>query len=314
MSADATETQTPPAAVDLDRPFTPAQFRGSGRNPRRLHARDHYVQLMRGVWIRAKARNRLSVIQAALLIHPESAYASHVSAAEVLGLPVPETPFAHVTVTEHKDRRFRPEIKPHVTDRRQHVIEVDGIRCTGPIATFIDCAGMLGLVDMVVLGDAIVATFDITPADLVKACQRSSDYYAKRALLAALFVREGVDSPMETRLRMLIVLAGLPEPVVNYRVWNDDGTWRRRFDLCYPGLKLIIEYDGLHHTEPGQWERDLQRREEFDEEGFRVLVVTARGIYREPLKTLRRIRRQLIARGMADVPELDPRWQDHFGA
>ena len=32
---------------------------------------------------------------------------------------------------------------------------------------------------------------------------------------AASLAREGVDSPQETRLRLLLVLAGLPEPRVN---------------------------------------------------------------------------------------------------
>ena len=39
---------------------------------------------------------------------------------------------------------------------------------------------------------------------------------AKLARRAARFVRDGVDSAMETRLRMLLVLAGLPAPEVNF--------------------------------------------------------------------------------------------------
>jgi hypothetical protein len=54
---------------------------------------------------------------------------------------------------------------------------------------------------------------------------------------------------METRVRLLIVLAGLPEPKVNMIVRITNGKWRWRFDLCYPEYKLIIEYDGRrHHT------------------------------------------------------------------
>jgi hypothetical protein len=296
---------------DPTMPFVRAQFASAGHPRSALHPPE-YLQVMTSVWVRTCAVDQLTLIRAALLIHPESAYASYLSAAIVLGLPVPDPAFVHVTV--HQDRRFRPQVKPHVTGRRQRLLEVDGIRVTDPIATFIDCAGMLGLVDMVVLGDALARKYGIAPAALVRACELSTDYYAKLALLAASYVRRGVDSPMETRLRMLIVLAGLPEPVVNYKTYNGDGTWRRRFDLCYPGIKLIVEYDGLHHTEPGQWDKDLERREEFDDEDFRVIVVTARGIYRTPEKTLRRVRRQLVLRGMPDVPELDELWRDYFPA
>ncbi|MDO9455144.1 endonuclease domain-containing protein [Nocardioides sp.] len=305
--------ESTPDKVDLDRPFTRATLKAVGLDASMLRPPE-YVRVLPWVWSRKATVNALTLIRAALLIHPSAAYASFVSAAIVLGLPVPDPPFVHVTVTKHKDRRFRPQIKAHVTDRKQPVIEVDGIRTTDPVATFIDCAGLLGLVDLVVLGDALVKKYRIEPAALVAACQKSTDYYANLALIAACFVRKGVDSPMETRLRMLIVLAGLPEPVVNYKIYNDDGTWRRRFDLCYPGIKLIVEYDGLHHAEPDNREKDLERREEFDDEGYRIIVVTARGIYRTPEKTLQRVRRQLVERGMSDVPEIDDRWQEYFGA
>jgi hypothetical protein len=59
---------------------------------------------------------------------------------------------------------------------------------------------------------------------------------------------------MESRLRMLLVLAGLPEPTVNHIVRDDRGNWVRRFDLAYPDLRIAIEYDGRHHIErQEQW-------------------------------------------------------------
>ena len=186
---------------------------------------------------------------------------------------------------------------------------------TDPITTFLELAGSLSLVDLVVLGDAIVKKYRIPPKRLLRAARRSTDYYAAAAARAASYVRKGVDSPMETRLRMLIVLSGLPEPLTNVRLINDDGTWRRRFDLCYPGIKLIVEYDGRQHADdPAQWRRDLERREEFDDEGYRIIVVTSEGIFVEPDRTLQRIRRQLVLRGWDDVPQLTEVWKEHFAA
>lgn len=279
-----------------------------------LLRRQEFQQVVRGVWVHEEGLDELTLIRAALAIHPEGAFASHLSAAKVLGLPVPDHPFAHVTVTDEKDRRFRPQIKPHVTKRERRVVVVRGIRTTDPIATFIDCAGWLSLVDLVVLGDALVKQFGISPDELRRVCRWSKDYYAGNARRAAEYVRAGVDSPMESRLRMLIVLAGLPEPRVNVVVYNDDGTWRRRYDLYYEEVGLIVEYDGRQHAEdPAQWTSDLQRREEFDDEGLRIIVVTSKGIYVEPLRTLQRIRRQLVLRGMKDVPPIQPDWEEHFG-
>lgn len=76
-----------------------------------------------------------------------------------------------------------------------------------------------------------------------------------------------------------------------------------RLDLSYPGLRLIIEYDGRQHAEDtGQWNGDLERREVWDDTEWRILVVTAKGIYVEPDRTLERIRRTLVSRGCTTVP------------
>ena len=89
---------------------------------------------------------------------------------------------------------------------------------------------------------------------------------------------------------MLLVLAGLPEPVVNHTEHDDRGWWVRRFDLSYPSVRVAVEYDGRQHAESDrQWQRDLDRREELDNDGWRIVVVLARGIYREPERTLARV-------------------------
>ncbi len=100
---------------------------------------------------------------------------------------------------------------------------------------------------------------------------------------------------METRLRLLLVFAGLPEPEVNFIVRGRDGEWLRRFDLCYRALRLVVEYDGRQHAEDvEQWVTDIDRREELDRRRYRLVVVTRDGIYMEPLRTLERVRNALI--------------------
>lgn len=299
-------------ALQHHRPFTRAQLKASGGDLRALRRRE-YVQVFRDAWVHRDGFDADTRIRAALLLHPRGAFASHFSAARLLKLPVPEHRFEHVTVHRDKDRRQRPELKSHVTKRKRRVTRVRGIPTTDPITTFIELAGSLPLVDLVVVGDALVRIHKISPKRLLAACRKSTDYYAAAATRAAAYVRKGVDSPMETRLRMLIVLAGLPEPTVDLQVCDEDGTLKRRYDLCYREIKLIVEYDGRQHAEDTkQWHRDLERREELDDGDYRILVVTSPGIYREPEQTLLRIRRQLIKRGMVDVPVLDEAWRDHF--
>ena len=120
----------------------------------------------------------------------------------------------------------------------------------------------------------------------------------KLARRAARYVREGVDSAMETRLRLLLVLAELPVPEVNVILRHPDGSWWMRFDLCYPSLKLIIEYDGRHHADVrANWPSDIERREALERDGWRFVIVTAGGLYEAPLETLRRVRLALTERG-----------------
>jgi hypothetical protein len=107
-----------------------------------------------------------------------------------------------------------------------------------------------------------------------------------------------VTVPTESRLRMLIVLGGLPEPQPNHILRHQDGEWAARLDLCYPGLKLIIEYDGRHHTAVRtNWLSDITRREALEGDGWRFVIVTSEGLYDAPLETLQRVRLALAERG-----------------
>jgi hypothetical protein len=120
---------------------------------------------------------------------------------------------------------------------------------------------------------------------------------------------------METRLRLLIVLAGLPEPQVNVIVRVAGGKWRWRFDLCYAEYKLIIEYDGRQHAyDAEQWSTDLERREWLDRDGWRILIVISEGIYADPLRTLHRVRTALEERGARVPKSFKQEWTRHFMA
>jgi len=298
--------------LDTSRPFTRADAVAAGVDTKVLRS-SRFRRLFRMVYVSRDAVDPHTLVRAALVIHPSTAYASHHSAARFYGLPVPHDPDVHVTVLAADDRRHRRGIRCHVTTHEPQVIEPDGIRVSHPFQMFVELAGVLDLVNLVVVGDALVKMFEISPERLLVYCRTSERHHAATASLAASYVRIGVDSPMETRLRMLIVLAGLPEPTVNLRFYDEHGHVRRRLDLSYPAIQLIVEYDGRQHAESlEQWGEDLDRREEFDDAEWRILVVRADGIYKHPERTLLRIRRQLMARGWPQVPPLGDGWRVHF--
>jgi hypothetical protein len=305
-----------PAGLDVRRPFTRADAIAAGIDPRLLRGK-RFRRIFKGVYISAEVPpSPLHRVEAAVVLHPPGAFASHVSAARVYGLPVPHLSDEHVSVFEDKDRRRRPGIRCHVAPRTTSVGLRHGIRVSTPIPLFVQLASILSLVDLVVVGDALVRRRAFSTGELVEACRAADDRHAASALRAAELVRAGVDSPMETRLRLLIVLAGLPEPEVNVEVRDGNGLVVRRFDLAYRHLRLIVEYDGRQHAEdPDQFSSDIRRREQLDDWGWRIVVVTAKGIFQRPEETLLRVHKALRDRGAKRLPtRFADAWHIHFPA
>jgi len=312
--ADMTALPSTPA-FDTSRPFTRADAVASGLDPRLLRG-SRFRRIFRGVYVhRDTSVDQLVRTQAALVLHPPDAFASHFSAARTYRLPVPHDPNEHVSVLRSADRRSRPGVRSHLlTSADPEVVTYRGVRVSAPFQMFLELASVLDLVDLVVVGDALVRLFKTRSVTLVSWLSDRTDRYSAIARRAAALVRNDVDSPMETRLRLLIVLAGLPEPEVNFKIRDEHGHVVVRLDLSYPGLRLIVEYDGRQHAEDvAQWNRDLDRRELFDDEEWRILVVTAKGIFNEPERTLERIRKALVKRGCPRVPRtFDDTWRRHF--
>ena len=252
--------------------------------------------------------------KAVLRVCPPRSQVSHFTAAELWGGIVPSQPLTHVSCPHPGVRSGRRGVGSHRLSPHARVVRFRGIPVSSPEQTFIDLACVLSLVDLVVLGDSLVKAKRTTVDRLVAAVNAWSGWGARPARRAVGFVRDGVDSPMESRLRMLIVLAGLPEPQVNRIVWDGSGSWNKRFDLCYPDLLLVIEYDGRQHAEnDAQWDRDLDRREDLDGNGWRLIVIRSKGIYVEPHRTLERIAEAMRARGARNVPtSLRDEWRSHF--
>jgi very-short-patch-repair endonuclease len=249
------------------------------------------------------------------MVHPRGAVATHFSAARLRGVPVPDHPWEHVTVARPADRRQRHGLRCHVLALAAADIHViDGLRVSAPHRMFVELAGTLGLVELVVVGDWLVRHRHVTVESLLAYCAAAHVHHAAAARRAAAYVRAGVDSPMETRLRLLLVLAGLPEPRVNAELRDDHGVLRARFDLSWPGVRLAVEYDGRQHLESvDQWEHDVERRDLLVEEGWRLVTVTSKGLYREPQRTVHRVWRALRDQGLRPLPEPLDDWRVHFG-
>jgi Protein of unknown function (DUF559) len=297
-------------------PFTRADALRRGYTDKQLCG-PRFQRLFQGVYL--PAGEVVSVLQrarAALMIAPDGSYASHHTAAALWGAAAPATSDTHICVPPSgPTRSIRKGIVAHRADPRFAETRHRGLLLAKPEAVFAQMGAVApDLVELVVLGDSLVRAGRTTPEELVEMTRTWDGRGARRARRAAGLVRTGVDSPMETRLRMLIVLAGFPEPVVNFIIRHRDGEWSVRLDLSYPKLKLIIEYDGWQHRlEQQQWSRDLQRREWLESRGWRIVVINSDAFYGEPLQTLLRIRAAMVDRGHAGLPLRQPAiWTRQF--
>ncbi len=297
-------------SLDVRRPFTRRQALEAGITAKQLRG-PRFRRLFTGVYLGADVPLLPSHrVHAALLIHPPTAFASHSSAARLLGAPLPAgLADEHVSVWQAGDRRCREGIRCHVAAPAARVVQLRGLRLSAPAQLFLELADQLTLVDLVVVGDYLVRRGWVTPEEIVAHCAGHP-----AASRAAAYVRREVDSPMETRLRMLIVLAGLPEPKVNVEVFHEDGRLRYRFDLAWPELRLAVEYDGRQHRDDlDQWDHDVERDEWMDEAAWVRVPVFSRGVYRRPDRTLERVLKALRRRGCRDLPRrLSDDWRVHF--
>jgi len=91
---------------------------------------------------------------------------------------------------------------------------------------------------------------------------------------------EPAESPMETRLRWLLLQAGLPRPEVQKNLHDPSGRFIGRADLYCPVARLVIEFDGSNHRD--RLVEDNRRQNALLNAGFRLLRFTAADLNQRP--------------------------------
>jgi hypothetical protein len=301
----------PDEELDIRQPFTLGDGLRAGLTDSQLRSRG-FVRLFRGCFVSAAASLTPDLLaRAALRAAPVASFAARHTAARILGGTVPHDAETHVG-TVGTGRSRKPGILVHRYTDRPELVRRKGVRLTSPVRTFLDLAEVLSLVDLVVLGDSLVKRRQVEPGQLVLAASEWRGRGARRARQAAALVRPGVDSPQETRTRLLLVFAGLPEPEVNIEIRDEYGAVQRRIDLGYRRAKLGIEYDGRQHIERQRaWGADILRREDLGNVGWRFVVLVSDDLFTSPGETLTRVVRAMRSVGMT-VPVLRDDWRRHF--
>jgi len=104
----------------------------------------------------------------------------------------------------------------------------------------------------------------------------------------------GTDSIPETDLRLLLVRAGMPCPVVNLPIYDDFDRVLFWIDLAYEAAKTAIEYDGaIHVSDRRKMENDATRRRYLEDHGWRLITVTSADLVKNPVGIITSVRRAL---------------------
>ena len=284
-------------------PFSIAEARNAGVGRGRLRGSD----LDRPFYgVRANGMYTLARAYAARL-RPGDRF-SHTTAAELWGAPLPTglPPGIHVTAPPELTRPRGRGVRGHAGGATR-TSSRSGLPVSDPITMYLELTTLLGIDDLVAVGDYLVLDprvldpHDLRPyvtlEELRAAVGMASGRGIRAARSAAALVRTGVESPMETRLRLLVVRAGLPEPVCGFELTDSRGRSVGWFDLAWPEWRVLAEYDGDgHRTSTEQYERDIRRFDQADELGWRVIRVRLHGI-RNPDATNHRIARALLRGG-----------------
>ena len=214
-----------------------------------------------------------------------------VSAVRLWGLPHPvpwtmDEPLEIVVphhLTPPKTARVRGR---RLAGDRASTWDVGGAPVVDPIAALFMSAATLTVEQAVILIEAMITGAPNYPGLIpgrprvtrteieqrLAAWRRFPGCGIVRAALCS--VREGAESPKETETRLMIVHAGLPEPVVQYEV-REGGILLARVDLAYPEWKIAIEYEGDgHRTDKRQWRIDIRRQRELEDRGWTVIRLT----------------------------------------
>jgi very-short-patch-repair endonuclease len=159
----------------------------------------------------------------------------------------------------------------------------------------VDLGGRNPLTEGVVAADLVLRARLVTLAELRNYVAEHPRAKGIARLRRVVYLAEpNVESQMETRLRMLLVLAGLPRPEVQVPVYDDQGGFLARPDLIYRHQRLAIEYDGSNHRD--RLVDDNRRQNGLIGAGYRLLRFTAPDVYGDRAQVVMQVRSAIRAR------------------
>ena len=275
------------------RPFTSAEAIGAGVSRGQLRGRS-YRRLGSGLyrWVGLKESPQLILAAVARRLPAGAAFSGR-TAAWLHGLDMAPCDPIEVTIPERIGigRRAGASIRRAALADDEIVVR-RGLPTTSAVRTVVDLGGRDPLTEGVVAADLFLHARLVTNTELhAYVAEHPGARGIARLRRVVGLAEPKAESAMETRLRILLVLARLPQPEVQVSVHDDEGRFLGRPDLLYRDERLAIEYDGGNHRD--RLIDDNRRQNGLIGAGFRLLRFTAADVYGTPDTLVMQVRRSL---------------------
>lgn len=278
-------------------PFTMSEALQHGVSRRRLLSSPLFRPVCRGIHVAAEVPDSAELRLAAVsLLVPAGVVLSGTSAAWVHGVDIRRHPAELIEVTD--TRGGRPMARGILVARRaaladDDVVDLGAVLVTSAIRTAFDLARR-DLTEGVVALDALWRAGLVTPEQLIEYALGKHHLRGIRLVpLVAALADKGAQSPMESRLRMVLVVdAGLPRPETQLEVPDGFGGVLATLDLGYRSDEVGVEFDGAVHDQPRNRVRDLRRHNRLRGIGWNVLRYSGEDV---------RLRKHVIKREVTEA-------------
>lgn len=241
----------------------------------------------------------------------EDSAASHQTAAALWGMPEvwEHSDTVHISRSAPLRSPRRHGVRGHQTDLLDdEVVCVNGLYLTTQERTWLDLAASLSIEDLVIIADHLIRIPRVwhedrwdpyTTVPLLEARLKlhKAQSGIRKARTALGLSRVGSDSPQETRLRLALDRAGLPEPELNVPLISATNEILHSPDLSYPEFRIAIEYEGDHHRSAEQLARDIRREEAVARAGWFQIRISKSDMGKGRAKAVQKIRRGLLDQG-----------------
>jgi Protein of unknown function (DUF559) len=188
-------------------------------------------------------------------------------------------------------------VRSYDLDTRETFVH-NGIRITTPERTAFDIGRSMSVSRSIPILDALSHATNFKIEDVVSLAVASPGCRGIRRLRSVLkLVDGGAESPQESRVRLLLVAAGLPPPETQIEFTDEFGMARIRVDMGWREWRVAVEYDGVQHWDD-RYQRswDIDRIAMLEAMGWAVVRISAEMLSR-PEVIIERVRSKLRAAG-----------------